>query len=249
MKYWKTTYRLLFLNILILGMIILIGCGMQSGNDNNKSNISATDNRQEERSIENNNNPDKMHTFSGYDYSNLFPLSYSDFSSFRTNNLEFSLIEIIYDHHFNYDLIYPHHDHTGLVIGAGWTGTSRYYDAIVIYSGGLSRAIQSEDPPVYEGFDRIFRIEDVDLIFDYLEFEDNEDYFFNGDEFTIPGLDIPYRTYSSHINGKHFSFTLTIYKPNSMDDAWVISKCMDEPDPIMLGLIDILEEHFISQFE
>jgi hypothetical protein len=88
-------------------------------------------------------------------------------------------------------------------------------------------------------------------IFDYLTAtQDNIDYFFSGEEFSEVGD--PY-TGNGHINPDDYAFTLSFVKPGVEHDEWIISKSVSAEDlanePILAGLINIMETEFMSRFE
>lgn len=95
-------------------------------------------------------------------------------------------------------------------------------------------------------YDKEFTPVDIDLILNYLVHEDNRAFFFNGEEYDEEET---IETERIFICRKEHMFTLTFIKPGSSTEAWAIHKCTDEPDLIMQGLIDILELHFIDEFE
>jgi len=171
-----------------------MGCGVQMSNETYKDSSDKIKSEQKKSaSVQDNTtetNLNQMHSFSGYSTLFYSPLIHTTYTSFLGASLSFSLASISYSHHYNYDPVYPFHDSKTITLGAGWLGTDRFLDSIEIYRGSLAIAVQSEDPPVYESFDHEFALTDVEIIFDYLE--DNQEYFFDGSEFE--GLEIPYES-------------------------------------------------------
>jgi hypothetical protein len=163
------------------------------------------------------------------------PLTYDKFVSIRSNNDQFAHIGIFY-------VFASEISDYRLLIQAGNFKTTRLLDSITSYKGSLY------DSTIYKHSETNFTPEEVDLILNYLEYEDNEDYFFDGSEYPY----YPFESISPIICNGNYKFCLEIIKPNSMKDAWGIHKCVDEypaPDHPLYGLFQLLEEHFISQFE
>ena len=90
-------------------------------------------------------------------------------------------------------------------------------------------------PPIDETRENIYPNDGLDAIFNYLVLE--SDYFFDGTEFD--GSD-PYDSDRMHVSEASYEFTMYFLKPNDAYYAWGISKCMDDPDEELLGLIEIL---------
>jgi len=88
---------------------------------------------------------------------------------------------------------------------------------------------------------------EVNVIFNYLD--KYNDYFFNGDEFKGIRLQDSGGVSPIFLKMKSHMIALQVNVPDDKPVVWLISKSADEPDPILQGLIDILEENFISQFE
>lgn len=88
---------------------------------------------------------------------------------------------------------------------------------------------------------------EVNLIFDYLD--KNSGYFFNGDEFKGIRLQDIGTTSPIFLERKTHMIAFQVNLPDGKHVIWLLSKSADEPDPILQGLIDILEENFIFQIE
>lgn len=180
-------------------------------------------------------------------YAEFLPLSFETADAVLTSNTPFSYISINYSNTLNPDPDSPFRDSIDLCLSTGYTGTSVLYNTIESFRGSLNREFQTSSPPVSQNLERTFSSSQIELILDYLLAVENQDYFFNAEEYE--GLDIPYEARGVHLKPGFRVFTLSIYEPESKTSAWTMSKRIDDPDPIMQGLIDILEEHFIDEFE
>lgn len=179
------------------------------------------------------------------------PLTLEILTSVLGNNQEFSYISILYSKSFNLTPESHSKDHLSFSLDTGQAGTSNIYNSIVNYDSSLSKEFQTTNPPVSDYYEINFTVAEVQMIFDYIldpEHPERQTYFFSGEEYT--GHNIPYKSPGVHICAGYQAFTLAIYEPNRQTDAWAISKCgFGEPDPILQGLINIIETNFISQFE
>jgi hypothetical protein len=135
-----------------------------------------------------------------------------------------------------------------LDLDTGFAGTVEYYNSVSNYRSNYQKWIESPFPGEDSSSSAEVSSTLVDEVFDYICLPANRAYFFSGDEFT--GLTQPYESPKTFINEDNYVFVIQIYYPNDHHrDCWVISKCINEPNEIWQGLIDILEENFISQFE
>lgn len=182
------------------------------------------------------------------DYS---PLTNVILTSVLGNTQEFSNISILYSHSFNFNPESHSKDLLNLSLDAGQFGVSNLYESVDNYYGSLSKEFQTTSPPVSDYLDKSFTKNEAQEIMNYIldpEHPERQQYFFSGDEYE--GHETPYRSRGVHLCAGYYIFTLAIYEPNKQTDAWALSKCcFDEPDPILQGLINILENNFISQFE
>ena len=232
--------------IMSVFFLLVVGCSSEDTRDVSFKTPYDSNATEEKNATETKNEKiQKQHMEVGLYYATFVPLTLNKFQAIRNNENDFSLISVRYKRRSNID---PngHADHQQFFeFQAGFGGTSRLWESIEFFEGGTYLIIKDITPKEGIGYSRIFTPEDIDLIFDYLE--DNHEFFFNNEEYN--GLDIPYLSRGSHIGQGNIKFSLIFLQPNDMPDAWAISKCMDEPDAIMQGLIDILEEHFIDEFE
>jgi len=181
-----------------------------------------------------------------YEYS---PLTFQKYSQIIEGNEPFTVISVKYGFDANQGDSNPE-GNKSLILSGGLYFRSKYFNEITEIEGHLMKVEQGTH---IHHYDKIFSVSDLDVILSYLE--TNHEYFFNGSEYE--GLDIPYVTYFPSFKNEKYQFTFAIFDPIFVDSsytsehlpAWAISKCMDEPDPILQGLIDILETNFISQFE
>ena len=179
-------------------------------------------------------------------------LTYSHYQDIIADNYSISTIAIEYAAHKNYDQYNSPQEVTGLALNSNIGRNGGLFSSHSIYKG---------DYQYYNlvggGFDKLhlrrtFLSSEVnDLIFDYLEEGDNEDYFFNGNEYTDNNLPIPYEHEGGPFGEGDNWVIISFREPGTVYDRWGISKSMfaDDPHPILQGLIDILEDDFITQFE
>ena len=122
----------------------------------------------------------------------------------------------------------------------------KLFSEITEYKGSYDSYNDFENPPERIFLEETFTAQQIEQhIITYLE--QHHEYFFDGSEYD--GLDIPYESWGAHIRGANNCFSLSIYEPENNFDAWTISKCSDDPDPILQGLCDIMETNFMSVFE
>ena len=221
--------RIMMIILLIL-MIPYIQQGCKRINDENKGilrNLVSSENKKEV------NLPDNNHS----------PLAYDKYIALKSNTDTFSEMMLIYDKNNN-------NYHEDLTIIAGNLTLAFYLDQIEVFEGHLGIRDWRTIPGTSEGYDRSFNIQDLALVFDYLE--QHHDYFFDGAEYI--GLEIPFVTPRTCICDleRNYKFSLLFFEPNGIDHCWSIHKCVDEypsPEHPLYGLFQLLEEHFISQFE
>ena len=172
------------------------------------------------------------------------PLTFNKYNNILNSNDELSLIHIVYEKRYNPDIEGVPQNILQLTFQAGNLNIDAYFNSYNVFEGGLSLT-QPIGDIYYQNIE--FTSEEMNLIFNYLSA--HNDYFFNNSEFE--GLEIPYYNTRMPIGYDNYQFTLSISEPERQDDyrAWVISKDMDEPDSIMQGLIDILENNFINRFQ
>jgi len=177
------------------------------------------------------------------------PLTYEKYLNLKNNIDQFSCINIFYTKTIDQDSEPPPQYFIIFDLDAGSSRKGRYLSSITEYKGEYQ--LQDYDIHKHEMKQRGFSPEDVEMIFDYLE--TNNEYFFNAENDEFNGLDIPYVTDSRCMNPKNYCFTLAFYDPNDTslkhDRAWVISESANEPTEIFQGLINLLENNLISQFE
>lgn len=171
----------------------------------------------------------------------ISPLTYEIFLDIKNNITPFSFIYLVYQQNDGYYI-------TQFQIPTGNISNTYYMNSFETFSGGLIKF--HNDPTTIEKNEhgKQFSFDDVFLIINYLA--QNHEYFFDGSEFS--GLPIPYESTISDICNSNFNFILTFTDTDDGKDIWGIFKCLDEypsPEHPLYGLFQILEEHFISQFE
>ena len=178
-------------------------------------------------------------------------LTYSHYMDIIADNYSISTVAIEYSTYKNFDQNNKAQEMSGLAMNAFINANGDLFNAHTTYKG------------VYQYFNLVGEFQKLhlkhtfsssevnDLIFDYLEEGDNEDYFFDGSEYT--GLPIPYEHEGGSFGeceGDKYVI-ISFREPGTNHDRWAIYKSMfaDDPHPILQGLIDILEDDFIAQFE
>jgi hypothetical protein len=175
-------------------------------------------------------------------------LDYNKFQSIVFDNEQISMISFLYR-----DVEYTQGGDLSkarrLSMGIGYAGVPQYFSSMGPYRSDYNIR-DFNTPPGPEGeFTRDIDAESVEEIFDYISLPENRIYFFNGEEYT--GLQQPYPAPGRLINNSDsdYIFALAFSEPNDSVNVWTISKSTNEPDAIWQGLIDIIEENIISQFE
>jgi hypothetical protein len=174
-------------------------------------------------------------------------LEYSKFQGVIFSNDKISVISLLYrddEYSQSGELIKTRR----LRMDTGYAGVPQYYNSTGQYRTDYSTRIFI--PPGPDGeLSMEIDTEDVEEIFDYISLPENRTYFFNGDEYY--GLQQPFPSPGMLINNGDFKyiFTLAFSYPDESLNVWSISKGTNEPDAIWQGLIDIIEENIISQFE
>ncbi|MBU1023093.1 hypothetical protein KKB99_02295 [bacterium] len=174
-------------------------------------------------------------------------LELSLFQDIRNSNIEFSTITIDYREVSEFDQSGNPLQLRLLDIDNGYASIGQYMSSVDSFRIFLKRRVQPPLPFESGYFEGTCTPEMVNEVFDYIEHPDNRDYFFSGDEFD--GLQQPYLSPGKWLNYDNYIFVLAFSEPNDLARDWVISKCIDEPDEIWQGLIDILETNFMGQFE
>jgi hypothetical protein len=175
-------------------------------------------------------------------------LEYSKFQSIISSNEQISMISILYR-----DVEYTQGGDLSkarsLSMGTGYAGVPQYFSSAGPYRSEYNIS-DFNTPPGPEGeHEKEIDAESVEEIFDYISLPENRTYFFNGEEYT--GLQQPYPAPGRFINNgdSDYIFALAFSEPNDSINVWSISKSTNEPDARWQGLIDIIEENIISQFE
>jgi hypothetical protein len=197
---------------------------------------------------ENNQIPDtwekSSHVVSSYEapIGYFSPLTYEKFQNVISNEDNCSEFFIGYS-------IHPDEEPAilrSLFLKSGICRDSNRFSDLLTFIGKYNRYNDLVDPPETTLLEETFTNQQViQYIISYLE--QHNEYFFDGLEYT--GLEIPYESYGSLINDGENRFLLSIYEPENCNNAWTISKCSDNPDPILQGLLDIMETNFMSVFE
>jgi hypothetical protein len=136
-----------------------------------------------------------------------------------------------------------------LSVHYGQGRVSTLYGSIEEFSGGLLTS--DYENITADKKKHSFTQAEMNVIFNYLLA--HQAYFFNADEFD--GLTLPYITSTQIIKGGKYEFVLRFNDPEceslQYDLGWTISKAVDEltPDHPMYGLVRLIENDFISQFE
>ena len=175
-------------------------------------------------------------------------LEYNKFQSIISDNEQISMISFLYR-----DVEYTQGGDLSkarrLSMGTGYAGVPQYFNSMGPYRSDYNIR-DFNTPPGPEGeYTRDIDAESVEDIFDYISLPENRTYFFNGEEYT--GLQQPYPAPGRLINNgdSDYIFALAFSEPNDSVNVWSISKGTNEPDARWQGLIDIIEENIISQFE
>ena len=181
-------------------------------------------------------------------------LTYEKFQSVRADTDQIADISISFGYYKNYDQQYASAQEW-MFLHMSASPTYRSGASLSTFTdikGSYKYDRVDVTPEIHEKKKHVFSASAVnDLIFDYLEEDDNENYFFDGSEYT--GLPQPYESPDIHIADMEHSYFVTIAfrEPGTIYNKWAISKSTDteNPDTILAGLIDILENDFIGQFE
>lgn len=175
-------------------------------------------------------------------------LDYNKFQSIISDNEQISMISFLYR-----DVEYTQGGDLSkarrLSMGTGNAGVPQNFSSMGPYRSDYNISDFNTPPGPEEEYTRDIDAESVEEIFYYISLPENRTYFFNGDEYT--GLQQPYPAPGRFINNgdSDYTFALAFSEPNDSVNVWSISKGTNEPDAIWEGLIDIIEEHIISQFE
>ena len=172
---------------------------------------------------------------------NLSPLTHEMFLNIRNNITPFSFLYLVYQKDDGYYV-------TQFQITAGSISNAYYMNSFETFLGGIIKF--HNNPITFEKHEhgKPFTYDDVSLILNYLE--QNNEYFFDGSEFS--GLPIPYESTKPSVCMLNYNFILSFDDIDDGKDCWGIYKCLDEypaPDHPLYALFQLLEEHFISQFE
>jgi hypothetical protein len=240
-------FKLLYIiNIMIL-LCIFPNC------KNKKTEISASEKKRQEYALD----KIKQDIRTGKEYNHYTPvnmnppryyspLTYNKFQSIIANQDQFSKIRIIYGTDD-----YDESDQTGvmrtIIMGVGSFHETILFSDVAAFQCKYDMHDNTVNPPVSVYLDHDFTKElVVQTIISYLD--SNKEYFFNNQEFS--DLPIPYESNNYSVQeDRDKGFQFEIYEPESNSNAWVIDKESDNPDPILQGLLDIMETHFMSVFE
>jgi hypothetical protein len=175
------------------------------------------------------------------------PLTLEKFNNIKSDTENIYTISISYHEFYNFDvngnpLQAKLLDVDGGIAGnaSNFTEIDKYY---IVFSKLYDRSLEGEN----REDDAECNSAGVVEVMNYLGAPGNREYFFNGEEYA--GLELPYLSDTGYINNDNYVFILNFTDINDLNHCWVISKCINEPNEIWQGLIDILEENFISQFE
>ncbi|MCD6218537.1 hypothetical protein J7L05_11885 [bacterium] len=232
--------RILYLSLslcMIITILVFYGCG-------NNANVESKADKESERIVKSESLP----------YVAIYSrLTYEKFQEIRDDTYPVSYISINYARLGNYDQYNRAQEVSKLSLKATLRKrTGNPFTLFIDYDGYYYYVRLDVTPDIYESKKHTFSANEINAIFDYLEENDNEDYFFNGLEYT--GLPQPYESPSVDFDDTENAnqyVTIGFREPGTIYNEWAISKSMfaDDPHPILQGLIDILEDDFISQFE
>lgn len=184
-----------------------------------------------------------------HDHMAFLPLEVTQFQNITSSSTPFSVLSLDYRH---VTIDQSGDKLTNSVIFSILYGRPRlpaYFNSVNELEGGL---IISDYENISEEIkNHTFTTSEINVIFNYLLA--NQSYFFNADEFD--GLTLPYITSNERIVGGNYEFVLVFYDPEcdslQYDLGWMISKATDEltPNHPLYGLVQLIENDFISQFE
>ena len=174
-------------------------------------------------------------------------LTFTKFQDIRNGSDTFSTISITYRDLSEYNQNGEPLQLRLLDIDNGFAGVEQNINSIETYNVSLKRNCDPSLQLETGYFEADASPELVNEVFDYISLPANQAYFFNNDEFE--GLEQPYSAPRIWIDDGNYIFVVSFSETTDLANDWVISKCIDEPNEIWQGLIDILEENFISQFE
>ena len=180
-------------------------------------------------------------------------LTKEKFADIRSGTTPFSSIMIVYTNDIESNEpkeLDQENKVQDLVVFTGKKGGSENFESIIDYKGFLderpasqpSKAATLSDDIDYKV---IFSVDEVNLIYDFIDTYPN--YFYGNEK--LNELKDSFISHKIHIDDEGYCFTLAIYEAGSNTKAWVLSKCMEEPDPILEELIKILQDNFIDDFK
>jgi len=176
----------------------------------------------------------------GHQIFSFTPLTYEKYNNFMNNIDTFCIVAIVYRQTPN-----TSGEHKQFYLHAGGGGNNFTLSSFQVYDGSLSKRTIN---PIVDSFeDRQFDASEVQEIFNYLGA--NNTYFFDGSEYDGQN---PLQTEYFWFCRKNYIFVLSFFDSQDASCAWSIQKCVDEypaPEHPLYGLFQLLEEHFISQFE
>jgi len=171
------------------------------------------------------------------------PLTYDKFLSIRNNQDAISTMDINYSTIKDPDQYGVFQDLEDLLLQTQGTH-SLTLNLFPIYLGSYDHRVDNANPPVDLFLEKEFTPAELDVLYNYLNA--NHEYFFNEQFDTFDSEYV-------HMCEAQYMFTIAFFEPtdsyNTPYNAWAFSKCSDNPDQIFQGLIDILEDNFITQFE
>ena len=174
-----------------------------------------------------------------HDIISYTPLTYEKYNGFINNTDTFCIVTIICRQ------LSDTGEQKAIILQAGRGNQNLTLGSIQVYDGDLDRRTIN---PIDDSYLRKqFAESEVQEIFNYLG--NNNVYFFSGSEYQGHSQ---IQTTSRFFCREDYAFALIFYAPLNPLAAWSIQKCLDEypaPDHPLYGLFQLLEEHFISQFE
>jgi hypothetical protein len=175
------------------------------------------------------------------------PLTLDKFNDIKSDTEVIYTISLSYHEFYNFDENGNPLQAKILDVDGGIAGNASNFSEIdkyyIVFSKLNDRSLEEENREDDAECDAAGVVE----VMNYLGAPGNREYFFNGEEYS--GLQLPYMSDTGYINSDNYVFVLNFTDINDVNHCWVISKCIVEPNEIWQGLIDILEENFISQFE
>jgi hypothetical protein len=180
-------------------------------------------------------------------YVTYHSLNADKFQDILNDNQLISSAMVAFGAYTNYDQY--NHYHKVKLLGLEFLQPSygNEYSAGNVYEGSYDYYFDENLPyPHKISAEREFLASDVnEHIMSYLS--EHADYFFDGSEYTQVGQD-PYVSSKMYIITGNYVFAMMFGIPDMEDHYWAITKASDNPDPILQGLINILESEFIAPF-